>query len=440
MRRLIEAVDAETSKTKVDEALPLVGAGLAAGARLAAPYLARAGSAIMKGLRGSPKPPATPPKPPVTPPVTTPAGSTPPIPANVNIPAAVRNKPAAPPAGAAPTAPPSAPASPATAGAKPPAKTDAAPAVAKPKIERRPGETTADAVKRAQAEKGIAPKPAEPTAPAAPKPAAGEKPAVWRDPRTGEVSSTPPGAGRPAAPRPAEPAAPKPAASKDPVGSARPGGERDTLGRREPGSVDFPEPGEPLDKKGRKGIKRAAAASAALHLGGAYLLDKFGNKIPKGSIDPERQPVGGALAGGQEPIPVTMLPAEQPAAAAPADGSSKVDLPRVSQDTANNPNSPFYVMPGSSPEKAPDIVVAEPAPDTKKSTSTTPSTTPSPTAGSAGAGGSGGSTGASTGAGSEDEQIERNLRRMGVINETLSQRLLNDFINYIESNSKSKAK
>lgn len=438
MRRLIEAVDAETSKTKVDEALPLVGAGLAAGARLAAPYLARAGSAIMKGLRGSPKPPATPPKPPVTPPVTTPAGSTPPIPANVNIPAAVRNKPAAPPAGSAPTAPPSAPASPATAGAKPPAKTDAAPAVAKPKIERRPGETTADAVKRAQAEKGIAPKP---TAPAAPKPAAGEKPAVWRDPRTGEVSSTPPGAGRPAAPRPAEPAAPKPAASKDPVGSARPGGERDTLGRREPGSVDFPEPGEPLDKKGRKGIKRAAAASAALHLGGAYLLDKFGNKIPKGSIDPERQPVGGAPSGEQtfkvnlyKPSDSELDSLQQaPAAAAPTGEKSKIDLPRVGPQ---GPDSPFYVVPDSSPEKAPDAAAAQPAPDTKKSTSTTPSTT----AGGGGAGGSGGSVGASTGAGSEDEQIERNLRRMGVINETLSQRLLNDFINYIESNSKSKAK
>lgn len=433
MRRLIEAVDTETSKTKVDEALPLVGAGLAAGARLAAPYVARAGSAIMKGLRGAPKPPATPPKPPVTPPVTTPAGSTPPIPANVNIPAVVRNKPAAPPAGSAPTAPPSAPASPATAGAKPPAKTDAAPAATKPKIERRPGETTADAVKRAQAEKGIAPKPAEPTAPAAPKPAAGGKPAVWRDPRTGEVSSTPPGAGRPAT----SPATPKPAAAKDPVGSARPGGERDILGRREPsdmgadGPEDFRFSGGGEKPSGKLPIKRSVAAIAA----GTYLYDKFGNKIPKGSLDPERQPVGGAPAGGQQPIQIT-LPAEQPAAAAPADGSSKIDLPRVSPETANDPNSPFYVMPDSSSEKAPDAASAQPAPDTKKSTSTTPSTT----AGSAGAGGSGGSTGASTGAGSEDEQIERNLRRMGVINETLSQRLLNDFINYIESNSKSKAK
>lgn len=61
MRRLIETVESGTSKTKVDEALPLIGAGLAAGARLAAPYVARAGSAIMKGLKGSPKPPANPP-------------------------------------------------------------------------------------------------------------------------------------------------------------------------------------------------------------------------------------------------------------------------------------------------------------------------------------------------------------------------------------------
>ena len=61
MRRLIEAVDTATSKTKVDEALPLVGAGLAAAARVAAPYVARAGGAIMKGIKGPAKPPGTPP-------------------------------------------------------------------------------------------------------------------------------------------------------------------------------------------------------------------------------------------------------------------------------------------------------------------------------------------------------------------------------------------
>lgn len=434
MRRLIEAVDSDTSKTKVDEALPLLGAAAAA-ARVAAPYVARAGSAIMKGLKGPAKPPATPPKPPVTPPTTTPAGATPPIPANVNIPAVVRNKPATP----APSAPPSAPTSPTTAGAKPPTKTDTIPAVTKPKIERRPGETTADAVKRAQAEKGVAPKPE------APKPAAGEKPAVWRDPRTGEISSTPPGAGKPTAP--------KPASGNDPVGSARPGGAKDIYGRREPGSVDNPEPIGPETKPAKKGIKKALAAATALHLGGAYLYDKFGNKIPKGSVDPERQPVGGSPTGNQQPIQIT-LPPEQPdttgPSAAPAARSSNIDVD-VPYVGPQGPDSPFYVITPSSSGGAPANVTSVPPPaaattpanvspstssqsaNTSKSTSATP-------AANTGLGGSGGSSSASPGAGSEDEQIERNLRRMGVIKETLSQRLLNDFINYIESNSKSKAK
>ena len=192
MRRLIETVDSGTAKTKVDEALPLVGAGIAAGARLAAPYVARAGSAIMKGLRGTPKPPTTPP-------TVTPSGVTPTIPANVNVPAVVRNRPGQPlprpePGTARPPAGTQAPTT-----TTPPA---AQPTVAKPRVERRPGESVEDAIKRAQGEKSAPTvRPAEP-APAttsAPTPASqtGQGPAVWRDPRTGEVSSTPPGGGSP---------------------------------------------------------------------------------------------------------------------------------------------------------------------------------------------------------------------------------------------------
>ena len=218
-----------------------------------------------------------------------------------------------------------------------------------------------------------------------------------------------------------------------PIGSVKPGGAKDVYGRREPGSVDNPEPIGPLNKADKKGIKKAAAASAALHLGAAYLYDKYGNKIPQGSVDPERQPVGGSSGDNQKPIQIT-LPAEKPDAAAPstapAAGSSNIDLPSVGPQGSD---SPFYVVPSGSSVKPASPSTSSQSADTSKTTSATP-------AANTGLGGSGGSNSASTGTGSEDEQIERNLRRMGVINETLSQRLLNDFINYIESNSKSKAK
>ena len=215
----------------------------------------------------------------------------------------------------------------------------------------------------------------------------------------------------------------------------------------------------------KKERRSALKKSAALH--GAIAAGLYPWSKDKTS--------GAGAAGGEQRYEVELYnPDDHPDTAVPPTTSdtavpTTIDLPRVGPQ---GPDSPFYVLPGSSSEELPPSSAAKPTPapakpapaptpapakpaptpapakpapapapaptpaPAKPAPAPTPPTPAKPTA----TGTTGTATGNAAGAGSEDEQIERNLRRMGVIKETFSQRLLNDFINFVETKNKSKAK
>ena len=297
-------------------------------------------------------------------------------------------------------------------------------------------------------------------------------PAVWRSPKTGQTITAPgttvsqplppgvtpstAGAGRGTAPvtRPplgkdagAASAGPRDGAVKKdtgPVGSYRPGGERDTLGRREPGTGETRLPPGPPEGN----TKKAAAISAAGHAAIAAGLYPWSKDKKSGSVAATTSP---AAAGEQrfevelyKPSDSELDSSKNP----PSDTAepTTIDLPRVGPQ---GPDSPFYVVPDKAPEAPePAVAPAKPAPvpiliTPAKPTSPAPvASKPTPAKPTTDVTGSGGTTSgtATGGTGFQKQNIEQNLRDLGIIKETFSQRLLNDFINFVESKNKSKAK
>jgi len=338
-------------------------------------------------------------------------------------------------------------------------------------------------------------------------------PAVWRN-RAGQTSATPPGttvsqplppgvtpstagAGRGTTPVTQPPVGKDAGASsagsrtdtvkKDtgPVGSYRPGGERDTLGRREPGTGEMKPPAgtggqQPGDFK--KALKKSVAAHAAI--GAALYPWSKDKKSDTGSA-------GGAPGGEQRyevglyrpPIPPggeqryevgldnTIPPTDTPSA-------TKIDVPKVGPQS---PESPFYVVPGDSKETltAPSTVTPKPPAPTPKPPAPAPAPAPTPkppapapapaptpkppaptpapapapapkpptptdvkpTSGKDVGAGAGTGPGSAAGTGSNaDDSVEQILRKQGYIKETVIEKLLNDFTKFVESSTKNKSK
>jgi hypothetical protein len=193
----------------------------------------------------------------------------------------------------------------------------------KPRIERRPGESVSDAIKRAQAEKGGA----------VSTPPAAQGPAVWRNPRTGEVGSTPPGGGAGAG---ASSGTRVSTAPSTPSAPARPTAPSSTTGDRlRQGRQEKVSSGRTAQQDS-KDRKKALAASLAGHAGLAYLL----------SPDDKAKPAGGGGTdgtAGSGPLPATIIDAPRDGAPASADGpgrDSNIRLPQVNIDTSNVPAHP----------------------------------------------------------------------------------------------------
>jgi len=376
----------------------------------------------------------------------------------------------------------------------------------KPLIQRLPGETPAQAIARVQA---ATPKPTSSTtapvttAPVTRPPATPVTTAPVTRPTasvttapvtqvkppptltnvvkpTGQTTAAP---GKTSVTRPAEP-------SKDPnsVGKIRPGGERDTLGRKEPSlgkkepdpvgnykprpddmPIRPPAPEKPTSL--RKPAAAAAAAAASL-----YPSELGKDKMPPatGSASTGGQP---SNTNGQPQVDGTPSP-------------SKIDLPTVGPQS---PESPFYVLPPDKDKNKPPAPVASPAapapapaptpvvpapvaPAIKPSVPVAPTPAPAPvapaikppapapapiaptpapapvatkpstaTASPSTSAASGNETG--TGSGSDTEyssrdgdSIETRLRKNKYIKETAVQKLLNNFTKFIESSTKNKSK
>jgi hypothetical protein len=305
-------------------------------------------------------------------------------------------------------------------------------------------------------------------------------PAVWRNPRTGQTSSTPPGttvsqplppgvtpstagAGRgttpvtqptpqvsnPAQAKPriqrlpgetpaqavarAQAATPKSSATTpvtttkqntNQVGQERPGGERDTLGRREPGTGTanpfLPPREKPLSIK--KPAAAAAAIGAGLYLAGGDKKPPPGGSVSTGTVGQS------SAANGQPQVDGTS-------------NTSKVEIPTVGPQ---GENSPFYVLPGDSEQTFPlsSPIAPNSAPSSKQSApKPSTSTSSAPASGKAAGSGTGSGTGSGSGNGTGDgDSIETRLRKAGYIDETAVQKLLNDFTKFIESSTKNKSK
>lgn len=287
-------------------------------------------------------------------------------------------------------------------------------------------------------------------------------PAVWRT-RSGQTTATPPGgtavaqplppgvtpstagAGRGTAPvtQPAplgKDAGAAGAGARDSavrkdtgsVGGYRPGGERDPLGRIEPGNRDgrtWPTVGD-YSKPGD--TKKAAAISAAIH-GGLAGLALWPSKDKKsGTVQTSSDKKVDNVPAGDQTYKVDLYRPEpgDPGYEPPAETS--IDLPKVGPQGAE---SPFYVLPGSSAET---ILEPAPKPPTPKPATPTAVAAPKPAV-PASSSGAGTATKPGVGGG-EGDSVETILQRQGYIKETAIEKLLNNFTKFIESTTKNKSK
>ena len=381
MRRLIEAVDTATSKTKVDEALPLVGAGLAAAARVAAPYVARAGSAIMKGIKGPAKPPVTPPKPPVTPPVTTPAGST--SGGVSNLPTLTKIvKPGTPP-------------------------------------------STPPAVWRDRAGQ---PRPAPGTTVSQPLP-------------PGVAPSTA-GAGRGTIPVTQPPLVNFDARPFTSTGGQKPGNFKKSLKRSLQGHAAIAA-GLYLADKNKKSSDPGSAGGGGGAAGEKSFQVDLDDTIPPTDAQPQvdgapsPSKIELPTVGPQGPdSPFYVVPPDTtPKPPAPAPAPSPAPAPAPAPTPAPTPKPPAPTpTPAPSPAPTP---APTPAPVPKPPAATDVKPTPNKDVGA----GTGSGTGNAPGTGAGDgDSIETKLRKAGYIDETAVQKLLNDFTKFIESDTKNKSK
>jgi hypothetical protein len=269
----------------------------------------------------------------------------------------------------------------------------------KPRIERKPGESVSDAIKRAQAEKGGA----------VSTPPAAQGPAVWRNPRTGEVSSTPPGGGAASG---ASSGTRVSTAPSTPSAPARPTAPSSTTGDRlRQGRQEKVSSGRTAQQDS-KDRKKALAASLAGHAGLAYLL----------SPDDKAKPAGGGGAGGTDgtagsgPLPSTIIDAPRDGDPASVDGpgrDSNIRLPQVNIDTSNVPAHPenggrpslriIPVEPAAQP-------AAQPAP-AQSAAQSAPAKAPSSGTGGGQGTGSGIGTGKGAGKGGDDFDQWEYLKR-----------------------------
>ena len=195
---------------------------------------------------------------------------------------------------------------------KPPVSTPAAPTpvapTPKPKIERRPGESVADAIKRAQREK--------------------DGPAVWRNPRTGEVTTSPPSGGAPPV--------------RDPFANPT---FKDTTGReRYTGSLEKTIRDREIADADKKRMRRALAISALGHAGLVSIpwLKSPGKEIQEPGPGTTSSPQGRTSPNTSRPISVELIP-----------------VPVTPQ-----PNSPVTTSPAATPDivtaKIPEPTASEP--------------------------------------------------------------------------------
>ena len=290
-------------------------------------------------------------------------------------------------------------------------------------------------------------------------------PAVWRNPRTGQTTTTAPGT-TVSQPLPPGVAPSTAGAGRGTAPVTQPPLVKDTGGR------PFTSTGgeQPGDRK--KALKRSLQGHAAI-AAGLYLADK--NKKPS---DPGSAGGGGGAAGAK-PVQVdfddTISPTDGQPQTTDTPSATEIDVPKVGPQ---GDESPFYVVPGDSKETlpAPSTVtpkppapapapVPTPAPAPKPPTPApapaplpTPAPAPAPTPApvpkpptptdvkptpnkDVGAG-AGSGTGNAAGTGSDaDDSVEKILRKQGYVKETVIEKLLNDFTKFVESNTKkSKAK
>jgi hypothetical protein len=317
------------------------------------------------------------------------------------------------------------------------------PAQAKPRIQRLPGETPAQAVARVQA---ATPKPSATTpAPTAVKPAPATtpvnpnvKPGGSKEAQAYQAQRQTQQQPTPTSTTPSTTAATDKTPTTRPtksdkdtnsVGGSKPGGEKDLLGRKEP-SFDKKDI-SPVIRPGDKPIgppaskptslkKPAAAVAAAAASLYPSKLGKDDMPTPTSSTGTNGQTSGATV---QPQVDTTSSPV-------------KIELPTVG---AQGPDSPFYVVPPESTPTPSDTAAPTPSVTTTPQSAAASSGAGSGTGTSAGSG-TGSSTQLGTGTGSDDDSIETKLRKSKYINETVIEKLLNDFTKFVETTAKNKSK
>jgi hypothetical protein len=326
------------------------------------------------------------------------------------------------------------------------------PAQAKPRIQRLPGETPAQAVARAQAATPkpsattpvpTAVKPAPATTPVNPnvKPGGSKEAQAYQTQRQAQQQPTPTSTTPSTAATDKTPTTRPTKMDKDSdsVGKTRPGGEKDLLGRKEPsfdktdiGPIGSARPGRigsnglrrPSEEPKPTSLKKPAAAVAAA------AASLYPSKLGK---DDMPTPTSSAGTNGQTSS--TTVQPQVDTTPSPV----KIELPTVG---AQGPDSPFYVVPPESTPKPSDTAAPTPsATTTPQSAASSGSGAGSGTGTSAGLGtGSSAQPGTGTGTGSDNDSIETKLRKQGYINETVIEKLLNDFTKFVETTAKNKSK